>query len=108
MRQLMSVMLKKQGHTVVEAEDGETALRQLEIHDTIALILLDVQMKPMGGLRFLETFQALERAIPVILVSGDTSSDLLARATEHGARGVLRKPIDAERLMKMITRELQA
>jgi DNA-binding response OmpR family regulator len=68
------------------------------------LVLCDVKMPFMSGLDLLSLMRADQRtaSIPVILVSGHSDNDTMAKAIELGAADVLTKPVMVEDLLKSI------
>jgi CheY-like chemotaxis protein len=73
-RQLMRRILEKEGHTVIEAENGRRGLERLA-KGIPSLILLDLMMPEMDGFEFLTRFRANPRfsETPVIVL---TAKDL--------------------------------
>jgi CheY-like chemotaxis protein len=102
-RHLMAAFLHKAGYATVEAQDGQQALEILE-RETVQGILLDLQMLPMGGFTFMEEYAELRHTAPVILITGDPSSDILTRASKMGFAGVLKKPVTEQRILQMLER----
>ena len=84
-RRLVSDFLKRDGHTMLEAEDGTAALTLLRQHNEIDLAILDVMMPGADGFAVLESIRQDERTrrLPVMM--------LTARAEEldqlHGLQG---------------------
>jgi twitching motility two-component system response regulator PilH len=70
LRKAATVMLRKLGHTVIAAEDGEEALR-LARAELPELILLDLIMPKIQGFEVLRTLKAdpTTSGIPVIVMS---------------------------------------
>jgi DNA-binding response OmpR family regulator len=68
------------------------------------LVLCDVKMPFVSGLDLLSLMRADQRtaSIPVILVSGHSDDDTMAKATRLGAADVLTKPVMVEDLLKSI------
>lgn len=97
--------LKEAGHVVAEATDGNEALETIG-KDTV-LAVVDVRMEPMGGFDFLNLIRADGYTIPVILVTGDQTHDLLERANKAGVGSVLMKPVQKERLVTTVDRLLK-
>lgn len=105
-RHLVAAWLYQAGYQVVQATDGQDALVQLPQHK-IDLILLDLQMEPLGGLNFREAVATTPYGtIPTLLITSDPSSDILMRASRMGFSGVMKKPIEQKRLLQMIAQLL--
>jgi len=68
--QAMTIILKKQGLSVCQAENGKIALEHLE-RNKPALILLDLMMPVMDGFEFLEHLRNHEKwySIPVVILT---------------------------------------
>ncbi len=80
-RNLVRLSLQRVGYTVLEAHDGNEALRLCEHHEgAIDLILTDVVMPKMSGLELADRFGAMRPAVRFLFMSG-----YAARAIErHG------------------------
>jgi CheY-like chemotaxis protein len=101
-RGAMAALLEGEGYTVIEAEDGERALRHLRSSTLVCLILLDLFMPVMNGWKFRDE-QLRDpsiAAIPVIVVSADAGAR--QKAAKLGAVGAMVKPIDFERLLDLV------
>lgn len=72
--------------------------------DKIAVLLVDIRMEPIDGWGFVMRMQAENIHKPVILVTGDENNDILARASQMGVASVLMKPVNKDRLIKMVER----
>jgi PAS domain S-box-containing protein len=77
-RRLVGRILTKRGYTVLAASDGVEAMSLLRRRADIGLVLTDVAMPRMNGMRLAESVRAIPRRIPVLLMSG--------YATEHAVR----------------------
>jgi CheY-like chemotaxis protein len=105
-RYLVAAWLHQAGYQVFQANDGEEALVKLNIH-SVDLILLDLQMEPLGGLNFKEAVKGTTfDRIPTLLITADPSSDILMRAARMGFSGVMKKPIEQARLLRMVEQQL--
>lgn len=90
-----------------DAGDGDAALKLLRERHT-DLILTDINMPHMNGeemMRRLETDDSL-RAIPVIVVSTDSSHSRVERMLALGVRGYVSKPFLPERLREEVGKVL--
>jgi two-component system OmpR family response regulator len=90
-RTLIEVTLQLEGFETIGASDGETALQMAADHQP-DVITLDVMMPGMDGW---EVAARLEGSgIPIVIVSGKTSSDLETDAARPLAAAVIGKPFD--------------
>ncbi len=70
-RQLTRTVLENFGYTVIEAVNGEDAVRQFTAHqDAVQLLLLDVIMPRMNGKEAFEEIRLLKPEVKVIFTSG--------------------------------------
>ncbi|MGR3715808.1 MAG: PAS-domain containing protein [Thermohalobaculum sp.] len=99
-RELMRVMLAKEGYDVITATDGEAGL-ELARRLNPSLITVDVIMPGLDGWDFLKEIKADDALadIPVIMV---TILDQPDRGFTLGASEYLTKPIDRDRLKQML------
>jgi DNA-binding NtrC family response regulator len=104
-RHLMAAFLKKAGFNTIEAANGLEALLLLKT-EKINVILLDLQMLPVGGFAFMEEYNELGYKLPVIMITGDQSSDVLERSSKMGFAGVLKKPVTEGRIIQSVERLL--
>ncbi len=94
-------LLEEEGHSVALAENGRQALDQLQSAPSPDLIILDLRMPVMDGWEFRaaqKSHPGLAR-IPVLAVSAERS----ARAAAIDADAYLRKPLDRDVLLGVIT-----
>jgi len=105
-RTYLNRSLSAQGHSVVEAADGQAALDELELHD-IDLMLLDLAMPRCGGLGLLSILRASEVSVPVIVLSAATDISARIQALDRGAVDVVAKPFSTAELSARIRRHLQ-
>ena len=96
--------LQDDGYETLEGTDGEEALRT--ITQDIVLAIVDVRMEPIGGFEFIKSIRGSDMDTPVILVTGDDNPDLLNDAQKWGVAAVLMKPVQKDRLTKMVARTI--
>jgi adenylate cyclase len=94
-RELLSRRLAREGHHIVEAENGRSALDRIAT-DKFDLILLDMMMPDINGYEVLTTLKAdvRFRDIPVIVISALDEIDSVVRCIEAGAEDYLSKPFN--------------
>lgn len=93
-------------YTIIECTDGREALDKVTKDIDIAIV--DVRMEPLDGFEFIRSIRGEDLNTPVILVTGDQNPDLLNEANKWGVVAVLMKPVEKERLVKIVSRTLQA
>lgn len=97
----MRYLIEAAGYSVLCAEDGQTALRQLCQRSALPrAILLDLMMPQMDGWQLLNELQrnAVFAKIPVVVVSALNLDD----SCFPGAAGYLRKPVKYDRLLAVL------
>lgn len=87
----------EEDYTIVEADNGETALEILDaMKDEIAAILLDLIMPKMDGFQVLEELNrtGIVKKIPVLIISGENSAENEHRCFELGIADFIGKPFN--------------
>ena len=103
-RRTLSAMLRKQGHEVVETQDGLQAWNKMQIQDAPRLLVLDIMMPKMDGLELCRKIRASDTWNPpyIILLTAKTKRDDLVVGLEAGANDYVPKPYDFEELRARI------
>lgn len=93
----MAAILREIGVEVIEASDGEEALRLMH-SESPHLVLLDILMPGMDGLEVLRDKQknSAIRSIPTIVVTGNNDPGFAERAFQLGATDWLNKPFEPD------------
>jgi two-component system response regulator MprA len=99
-RELMAILLEEEGYAVHQAVDGLQALEMLE-QQGIDLVLSDVKMPRLDGASLVHRLRSRGDAIPVVLMSA-----VYAEVDLPGVR-FLRKPVNCEHLLTIITAALR-
>jgi len=106
-REVGREILEQFGYRVIEAEDGESGLRRYREHgDTIDLILLDLNMPGMGGVRCLEKLRDKKVTTPVLITSGDAPKGDSKTILDELAQGMVSKPYEIGLLLTMVRETL--
>ena len=102
-RDLLRIHLSAAGYQVQVAEDGVTGGRAL-LANTPDLVVSDLNMPFLDGFELLSLLRSdAETAnIPVILLSGRSDGDTMAKAVELGAADFLTKPVTRDQLLESI------
>src|SRR5271166_4881613 len=104
-RRVLRTSLSSQGANVLDVQNGEEALELLK-HQTVDLVLLDLNMPGMGGL---ETCRAIRQGwnMPIIIVSVRESDRDKVEALDAGADDYVSKPFSFDELMARIRAALR-
>jgi len=94
-REPLSRLLTLEGFDVVAAADGNEAIAILEAHDSrpFDLVLLDVMMPRMNGVKFLEALRQSHRfaQLPVVALTGISDTTQLKRLRELRVSAIVHK-----------------
>ena len=99
---LVDRFASQRGFDVVRRSGGQDALASLT-ETRPDVLLVDVLMDEVGGLEMLRTLRARDSDCPIILMTGHPHVDAAMEAVKLGALDYLSKPIDFDRLGKLLT-----
>jgi two-component system response regulator AtoC len=95
MRAALGLMLEQEGLEVIQAEDGEAALRIVE-RQSFDVILCDIQMPKLDGWQFLDAIRDLNETAVVIMMSGQGDRDTALEVMKRGAYDYIEKPFRSD------------
>ena len=106
-RFMMRRLLEMSGYQVVEATNGEEAVRLAESERPDA-ILMDLSLPVIDGLAATRAIRKLDGfgTVPIVAVSAHDTSDFQSDALEAGCNSYITKPIDFSQLEILIARLL--
>jgi DNA-binding NtrC family response regulator len=102
MRDVLETLLSAEGYRVDLAKTGEEGLEAYG-RRTYDVVLLDVSMPGMGGLRALEEFLKMDADAAVLMITAYATFDTAIAAWEKGALGCIRKPFQNEQITAQVT-----
>jgi len=101
-RRILSKVLTRNGHTVVEAGTAEEGLDLLYGVD---VVLLDLAMPGIGGMGFLSAVKG--KGVPVIVVSAYYAESKIDEALSAGARSFIVKPFEFAEVLSSVSDALE-
>ena len=108
-RSLTKEVLEKYGYTVLEASNGEEALKIAERHEgPLDLLLSDVVMPRMGGPELAQELLARRPAVKVLYMSGYTDHPMVRRGVVNAGVAFLQKPFTPTVLVSRIREILES
>ena len=107
-RALLAAILTQDGIQVVgEATNGLQAIKMAEeLHPDIAFI--DVVMPIMDGMEALKQIRKISPATKIVMITANSSRELVVEAVKEGASGFIVKPLIAEKVSEAIVKVLRS
>lgn len=107
LRQMVSFTLKSSGFDVVVAVDGQDAIEKLRDRE-VDLVLTDQNMPNMDGLSLVRHLRSQPRfkALPILILTTESSDEMKQQGRAAGATGWLVKPFDPRKLVEVIRKVL--
>ncbi len=105
-REVVATLLEAQGYRCVVVGNGKLAIEHLQgnSHD---LILSDMVMPEMDGLKLLEWVRARDHDVPLIIVTAMHDLSTALEAIRRGAYDYILKPFEKDQLFLSVRRALQ-
>jgi two-component system response regulator AtoC len=104
-RTVLATLLSRAGMTPREAPDGEAALELIE-REPIDLVVTDVRMPGMGGMKLLGEVGARFSDVPVIVLTAHGTVPLAVEAMKAGAADFILKPFDRDEIVYAVRKAL--
>ncbi|HSQ90706.1 MAG TPA: response regulator [Nitrospiraceae bacterium] len=104
-RKSVRLILMKAGYDVVEAEDGDIAIKRLIINDNpfkVGLIICDIEMPKVNGMEAIAYFRQEFPSVPIIVLTGHPALDGAIHLFKQGIVDYLEKPISPEKLTQAV------
>ncbi len=105
-REGLKMALEDEGYCVLEAEDGRRGL-EMSLYEDVDLIITDLRLPHVSGEEILKKVVREQPSIPVIVLTGHGSVESAVEAMRVGAYDFLTKPLDLDRLFRLIKRALE-
>jgi len=107
-RKFITLALKIQSFTVITAEDGMQALEILTQNNSVDLVLTDLNMPNMDGIKLIQNIRNMEnyKELPIIILSSLTSDRDINEGLEAGANSYLIKPFNTKKIQYEISKYL--
>ncbi|MCX6108035.1 MAG: sigma-54 dependent transcriptional regulator [Proteobacteria bacterium] len=108
LRLIVRSTLESRGDEVVEAEDGEKAVQLVANSGPFDAVLLDVNMPRLSGIDALIRIKDLSPTTFCLMLTAYTNVQDAVAAIKHGAFDYLEKPIDGDRLLRVMDSAIAA
>ncbi|MDH5726115.1 MAG: response regulator, partial [Nitrospira sp.] len=106
LREVLSIMLRRAGYTVISATDGEDAIELIhkEIFD---LVITDLRMPKIDGLEVLKAVKSASPETVVLIITAFATADSAVEAMKQGAYDYLTKPFQVDEVQLIIRNALE-
>ena len=102
-RKMLVDILRRYGYSMIEAADGQDALRKfIDNKDNIDLIIIDVVMPKMNGKEVYEEIRRTNPNIRVLFISGYTRDVVIDRGVEDTTVDFIKKPLLPQELLRKV------
>lgn len=102
-RELVGAILSIEGYQILEAADGEEALKVgSAFEDKIHLLLTDVVMSPMGGGELVKRILPIRPELKVLYISGYPDDPVVRQGLRNRQVSFLAKPFSPKDLVRTI------
>ena len=106
MRDMLRIVLRRDGYDVILAENGQQALERLRT-ESIDLLLSDIRMPDLSGVEVLRAAKELNRDIVAFMMTAYASTDTAVEAMRLGAVDYFTKPFSMDELRLKIRQHLE-
>ena len=104
---LYEATLLKAGYNVRNAYTGEEGIAEFRANGA-DVVMLDMTLPEMHGAQVLREIRDINTTVPVIIVTGETSSGLREQCEQLGVQEYLSKPPDYDEVLRAIERALES
>lgn len=105
--EILKIFLTKVGYEIVAVESGAQAIEKSK-QESFSLVLCDVIMPEMDGIKTLSELKKINDSLPVIMMSGFSTHERIIKSFEKGAVDFIAKPISLLQVNKIIKMNLDA
>lgn len=106
LREMLVIMLQREGYLVDEAENGEIALEMLGKNE-YDLMISDIQMPKVSGIELLRGIREREIEVTVLMITAFSSTEDAVEAMKLGAYDYITKPFKNDEIRLVIKNALE-
>lgn len=103
---ILTTLLKETGFEVLGMTDPVEALKSVEKYAP-DVVLSDISMPKMDGMKLLAELHATNPELPVVILSGYVTKEVLLDSIQNGVYAVLEKPFDDKRVLQTVMNAAQ-
>lgn len=104
-REVIRLHLEQEGYNILEAENGEEAIKTLRSEDNmvnVGAILCDIRMPKVDGVECIDFLKKQAPGIPVVVITAFPDPEMAADLMKKGVKDYLVKPVSKEKLIERV------
>lgn len=104
-REVIRLQLEQHGLHVLEAENGEEAIKVLNSENNLVnlgMIICDIRMPKINGIEAIDYLKKNAPGIPIVVITGYPDTELAVDLMKKGVKDYLVKPVEKEKLLKVV------
>jgi two-component system response regulator PilR (NtrC family) len=106
MREMLSILLEREGYEAVEAKNGQEALQLFEA-SVFDLVISDIQMPGINGIELLARIKKLAPEVPVLMITAFATAEQAVDAIKLGAFHYFTKPFNNDEIRALVRNALE-
>ena len=106
MREMLCILLEREGYEAVEAKNAETALQLFET-SLFDLVISDIQMPGLNGIELLARIKKLSPEVPVLMITAFATAEQAVDAIKLGAFHYFTKPFNNDEIRALVRNALE-
>ncbi len=106
MREMLSILLEREGYEAVEAKNGQEALQLFET-SLFDMVISDIQMPGINGIELLARIKKLAPEVPVLMITAFATAEQAVDAIKLGAFHYFTKPFNNDEIRALVRNALE-
>jgi CheY-like chemotaxis protein len=95
-------LLENTGVEIIVAKTGDEAIKKIELIPQIDIVLMDIRLPGMSGLKATEKIKQINKTVPVIAQTAYAMQDDKKKSLSSGCDGFISKPINSNEFFNLI------
>ena len=106
LREMLAVLLRREGYQIYQAANGEEALHEIAEHN-LDLIISDIKMPRLSGIDLLRRLREQEDDTTIIMITAFSSTEEAVEAMKLGAYDYITKPFKNDEIRLVVKNALE-
>lgn len=101
MRNVLSILLRKEGHDVATCDGGVEAIAALQ-NSRFDMVITDLKMPEVSGIEVLRSAKSVNPAVPVVMITAFATAESAVEAMKLGAADYITKPFRVDDVRRIV------